>query len=48
MPERPSKKQFELLAFIENFIAEKGYGPSYREIMRGCDYTSVATVATDV
>lgn len=45
---RPSKKQYELLAFIEGFVAEHGYGPSYREIMRGCDYKSVSTVAVHV
>lgn len=45
---RPSKKQRELLTFIEKFIAEHGYSPSYREIMAGCDYTSVATVALHV
>jgi SOS-response transcriptional repressor LexA len=46
--ERPSKKQQQLLEFIGSFIAEKGYGPSYREIMSGCNYTSVATVAVHV
>lgn len=45
---RPTKKQYELLRFVETFVAEKGYGPSYREIMAGCDYTSVATVALHV
>ncbi len=45
---RPTKKQRELLTFIEQFVAEHGYGPSYREIMRGCDYSSVATVAAHV
>ena len=45
---RPTKKQFETLEFISGFIAEHGYSPSYREIMRGCDYTSVATVALHV
>jgi SOS-response transcriptional repressor LexA len=45
---RPSKKQRELLAFIETFIGEHGYSPSYREIMVGCNYTSVATVALHV
>lgn len=45
---RPSKKQHELLAFIEAFVAQHGYGPSYREIMRGCDYKSVSTVAVHV
>lgn len=45
---RPTKKQKELLGFIEVFIAEHGYSPSYREIMNGLQYTSVATVALHV
>lgn len=45
---RPTKKQRELLAYIETFIGEHGYSPSYREIMRGLNYTSVATVALHV
>lgn len=45
---RPTKKQRELLGFIEQFIAEHGYSPSYREIMAGLNYTSVATVALHV
>jgi SOS-response transcriptional repressor LexA len=45
---RPTKKQRELLTYIETFIAEHGYSPSYREIMQGCSYTSVATVALHV
>lgn len=45
---RPTKKQKELLGFIEQFIAEHGYSPSYREIMNGLQYTSVATVALHV
>lgn len=45
---RPTKKQRELLEFISAFIAEHGYSPSYREIMNGCNYTSVATVALHV
>lgn len=45
---RPTKKQLQLLSFIAAFIAEHGYSPSYREIMRGCDYTSVATVALHI
>jgi repressor LexA len=52
MPEktviRPTKKQRELLEFINNYILEHGYSPSYREIMVGCNYTSVATVALHV
>jgi SOS-response transcriptional repressor LexA len=45
---RPSKKQHELLSFIEGFIKGNGYGPSYREIMRALDYKSVSTVAIHV
>ncbi len=45
---RPSKKQRELLQFIDGFIKGYGYGPSYREIMRGLDYKSVSTVAIHV
>ena len=45
---RPTKKQRELLTFIEQFIGEHGYSPSYREVMSGLDYTSVATVALHI
>ena len=45
---RPTKKQRELLDYIESFIAEHGYSPSYREIMNGLQYNSVATVALHV
>jgi len=45
---RPTKKQRELLNFIEQFIGEHGYSPSYREIMTGLNYTSVATVALHI
>lgn len=45
---RPTKKQKELLTFIEEFITANGYSPSFREIMKGQGYTSVATVALHV
>lgn len=45
---RATKKQHELLSFIDGFIKGNGYGPSYREIMRALDYRSVSTVATHV
>lgn len=48
MERRPTKKQKELLSFIDGFIKGNGYGPSYREIMRALDYKSVSTVATHV
>lgn len=48
MENRPTKKQRELLSFIDGFIKGNGYGPSYREIMRALDYKSVSTVATHI
>ncbi len=45
---RPTKKQRELLEYIEAFITQHGYSPSYREIMNGLNYNSVATVALHV
>lgn len=48
MENRPTKKQKELLSFIDGFIKGNGYGPSYREIMRALEYRSVSTVATHV
>lgn len=45
---RPTKKQRQLLDYIERFIGEHGYSPSYREIMNGCGYNSVATVALHI
>lgn len=45
---RPTKKQRELLSFIGTFIDEHGYSPSYREIMSGLNYNSVATVSLHV
>ena len=47
-PIMPTKKQRELLTFIEAFIVQNSYSPSYREIMKGLDYTSVATVSLHV
>lgn len=45
---RPSKRQRELLRFIDSFINQNGYGPSYREVMRALGYKSVSTVAVHV
>jgi len=45
---RPTKKQRELLSFVNNFISGHGYGPSYREIKAGLGYSSVATVALHI
>ncbi|MEK9196424.1 MAG: hypothetical protein AAB914_03590 [Patescibacteria group bacterium] len=46
--DRPSKKQFELLDYIDKFIKQHGYGPSYREVMNGMNYSSVATVSVHI
>lgn len=48
MTERSTKRQKELLDFVDGFIKEHGYGPSYREIMNGLGYKSVSTVAVHV
>jgi SOS-response transcriptional repressor LexA len=48
MVKKPSKKQRQLLDFIDNFIKAHGFAPSYREIMRSLDYASVSTVATHI
>jgi SOS-response transcriptional repressor LexA len=45
---RASKKQSEVLAWVQQFINQHGYGPSYREVMRGLNYTSVSTVANHI
>lgn len=48
MAERSTKRQKELLLFVDRFIKEHGYGPSYREIMGGLGYKSVSTVAVHI
>ncbi|HBO64781.1 TPA: hypothetical protein DD425_02370 [Candidatus Saccharibacteria bacterium] len=46
--ERSTKRQKELLEYVDRFIAEHGYGPSYREIMNAIGYKSVSTVAIHI
>ena len=46
--QRSSKRQKELLSFVDTFIQGHGYGPSYREIMRALGYNSVSTVAVHI
>lgn len=46
--ERSTKRQKELLLFVDTFIKLHGYGPSYREIMNGLGYKSVSTVAIHI
>jgi SOS-response transcriptional repressor LexA len=46
--ERSTKRQKELLMYVDAFIKEHGYGPSYREVMNGLGYKSVSTVAVHI
>lgn len=46
--QRSSKRQKELLNFVDSFIQGNGYGPSYREIMKALGYKSVSTVAVHI
>src|SRR5271156_1582460 len=39
-----TKRQKEFLDFFANFVEENGYCPSYEEIARGLDLSSLATV----
>jgi len=48
MVERSTKRQKELLDFVDGFIKEHGYGPSYREVMKALGYKSVSTVAIHI
>lgn len=48
MAERSTKRQKELLDFVDGFIKEHGYGPSYREVMVALGYKSVSTVAIHI
>ena len=48
LQDRSTRKQQELLQFIDGFIKGNGYGPSYREVMRALGYKSVSTVAIHI
>ena len=43
-----TKKQLAVLNYIEDFIEENGYSPSYREIMTGLSLSSVSAVAEHI
>lgn len=43
-----TKKQKQLLDYVEQFIVTHGYSPTFREIMRGLEYKSVSTVAKHI
>ena len=46
--DRSTKRQKELLDYVDLFIKEHGYGPSYREVMNALGYKSVSTVAVHI
>jgi SOS-response transcriptional repressor LexA len=46
--ERSTRRQKELLDYVDVFIKEHGYGPSYREVMSALGYKSVSTVAIHI
>lgn len=46
MTEKLTKKQQEVLTFIKKFVVSHGYPPSVREICKGMDLSSPATVHT--
>jgi repressor LexA len=48
MPPSLTPKQKEVLDFIVNFINDRGYAPSYREIATGLDLASPSTVHTHI
>ena len=43
-----TKKQLAVLDFLQTFTEEKGYSPSYREIMAGLGLSSVSAVAEHI
>ena len=43
-----TKKQLAVLNFLQDFMDENGYSPSYREIMNGLGLSSVSAVAEHV
>src|SRR5215212_3075898 len=44
MPMALTRRQKEVLDFIDSFCRENGYSPSYEEIARGLKLASLATV----
>ena len=43
-----TKKQLAVLDFLQDFTEEKGYSPSYREMMAGLGLSSVSAVAEHI
>jgi len=45
---KPTKKQIILLKFISDFTDKNAFSPSYREIMRALNLSSVSAVAEHI
>lgn len=43
-----TKKQKNILDFIDGFVKSHDYSPTFREIMQALDYRSVSTVAKHI
>lgn len=48
MSTKLTKKQLKILEFLEDFIAENGYSPTYREIQAEMGLSSVSAVAEHI
>lgn len=48
MDVKPTKKQVTLLDFIDTFMRENGYSPSYREIQSALGLKTVSSVAEHI
>lgn len=48
MKQTLTKKQKQMLDFVREYSDEYGYAPTFREIMDGLNYSSVATVAQHI
>lgn len=48
MKTKLTKKQLTILEFLEDFIAENGYSPTYREIQAELGLSSVSAVAEHI
>lgn len=44
----PTRAEHHVLDFVAQFIGRHGYGPSYREIMSGCGYSTLSVVSLHI
>lgn len=48
MPKTLTPSQNSVFNFIQNYLRERGFAPSYREIASGCNLKSISTVQSHV